>query len=1023
VTETLARLAARRPVAVCVVAAALVLLGWTAWRDLPLDLLPDRESPTIVVSIRSGDRPPEEMERLYGEQVEQRLFAVSGIRDIRQVARTGRIVGTVTFAWDTDMDFALVDVEKAVGPIRSDPDVDEVLVRHFDPRQAPILTLGLVAAEGGPDLAELRRIARRQVATALERLPGVAEVRVTGGREREVRVAVDRYRLDSYGLTLADLEGRLAAANVDIDAGTLEEAGEVYLVRGLSRYRGPEDVADVVVRYGTDPRGTRVAVRVRDVADVSLADSEFTHLVRVDGREGVGLAIYKEAGANTVEVSRTLQEALESLRGDLPHVEVTLVSDEAALVEDAIRDVEGAAVVGIVLAIAVLALFLRSAGPTVIVAVAVPVSLLGTLFFLHAGGGTLNVMTLGGLALGAGMLVDNAIVVVESVFRRLGAGESLEEAAPAGTADVAGAIVSSTLTTCAVFLPVVFVQGLAARLVSDLSFTVVVSLLVSLGAAGFLIPALARWLLPRSGAHAVDPGTGAMERAVARVLRRPWTVVGVSAVLVVAAVAGIGRLGTELLPPSDPRQFSVRLVGPPGLRVEATERVVAVVEDVLRQTAGDDLVAMMSEVGRIPEDDRFLTDEQTEEHTARVRVLLAGGGRTGGQVVRAAAPAVDGLGNVEASWEVGTSALARALGTSGPPVVVEITGSSLEDLRVAADRVREAMAARPALWNVRSSFEGGPPELRIVLDRALADGLGVDLDRVAATLEASLDGRRATVLTMGDEERDVVLRLPEVRRDELLAVQVATNGGARVSVGDVARLAPETGAREIWRRDQRRVARVTARIADGHEFPAARDAARSAIAEAVLPAGLHAALAGEEEERARTFGELEFAGVLALLLVFLVLAGTFESLLHPLTVVSAVPLSLVGVAAVLGPLGRPVGVMEALGLIVLAGIAVNDSILLVDAARRLIEGGMPRRDALARAAGLRLRPILMTTSTTVLAMLPLALGTGESARLRSPLALTVIGGLVASTVASLFVVPCIYLLVDRLRPGRRRAAS
>jgi HAE1 family hydrophobic/amphiphilic exporter-1 len=328
------------------------------------------------------------------------------------------------------------------------------------------------------------------------------------------------------------------------------------------------------------------------------------------------------------------------------------------------------------------------------------------------------------------------------------------------------------------------------------------------------------------------------------------------------------------------------------------------------------------------------------------------------------------------------------------------------------------MSRRPALWNVRSSFEGGPPELRIVLDRALADGLGVDLDLVTATLEASLDGRRATVLTMGDEERDIVLRLPRVRRSELLAVQLATADGARIAVGDVARLEPASGAREIWRRDQRRVARVTARVGDGYEFPQARDAARAAIAEAELPAGLVASVTGEEEERARTFDELRFAGTLALLLLFLVLAATFESLLHPLTVVSAVPLSLVGVAAVLGPLGRPIGVMESLGLIVLAGVAVNDSILLVDAARVLVASGMPVRAALARAAAIRLRPILMTTLTAVLAMLPLAIGTDEAARLRTPMALTIIGGLTASMIASLYVVPCVYLLIERARPRR-----
>jgi len=1018
--EAIARLAVRRPVAVSVVAAALVILGWTSWNNLPLDLLPDVQSPTIVVSVRSGDRPPTEMERLYGEQIEQRLFAVQGIREISQVARTGRIIATVGFNWEADMDYALVEVEKAVGPVRSDPDVDEVLVRQFDPRQAPVLILGLVAREGGPDLAELRRVARRQVATALERLEGVGEARVTGGRDKEVRVEVDRYKLEAYDLTLPELERRVIAANVDINAGTLEEGSRVYLVRGLSRYRRPEDVAAVVVRYGLDSGGRRVPLRVADVAEVFLADKEIDHLVRVDGREGVGLSIYKEAGSNTVAVSRAVHEALDGLSADLPGVDVVVVADEAALVEDAIADVEGAALIGIGLAVLVLVLFLRSVGPTLIVATAVPVSLLTTLFLMHFGGQSLNVMTLGGLALGAGMLVDNAIVVVESIFRRLTRGESEEDSAARGTADVAGAIIASTLTTCAVFLPIVFVRGLAARLVNGLSFSVVVSLLASLVVAVLLIPALAGWLLPRQGARPVDPGIARLERLVGRLLARPFLVVLVAALLVVGALVSLTRQGTELLPPADPRQFSVRLVGPPGQRVEATANVVATAEEILREAAGDDLRAIFSEVGRLPEDDRLIREEQTEENTARIVVRLAAGGRTAGQVVAAAERAVAELSGVEAAWEVGSSALARALGSAGPPIVVEITGPSLVDLRRAAELVQASMARQPELWNVRSSFEGGPPELRVVLDRSLADGLGVDLDTVAAILEASLDGRKATVLTMGDEERDVVLALPRVRRDQLLAVQMTTPAGVRVALGDVARLEPESGAREIFRRDQKRVARVTARIADGSDYPDAQHATTLALDAVDLPPGLHARVAGEEEQRARTFEELQWAAAMALLLVFMVLAGTFESLVHPLTIAAAVPLALVGVAVALGPGGRPVGVMEVLGMIVLGGIAVNDAILLVDAARRQMAHGLPAREALARAAGIRLRPILMTTATTVLALLPLAIGSGEAARLRSPLALTIIGGLIASTLGSLLVIPCVYLLIDRLRPKPKR---
>lgn len=1025
-TASIAGLAVRRPVAVTVSAVAVALVGWLAWQQLPVDLLPDLQSPTVVISVRSGDRPPAEMERLYGEQVEQRLFTVRGIREVSQVARTGRLVATVVFDWDADIDLGLVDVQKAVGPMSADPDVDEVLVRRFDPRQAPIVTLGLVAPTGQPDLAELRRLARRQVAPGLEQLAGVAEVRVTGGREQEVRVMLDRYRLDSFGITLGDVESRLVAENQDVSAGTLEEGSQVFLVRGMSRFRRPEDIERVVVRYlSSDGDAERRAIHVGDLGTVAMVDREIDHLVRVNGVEGVGLSIYKETGTNTVEVSTTVRDALRGLAEDLPGVELTEVSDDAALVVEALSDLQNAAGLGVLLAVIVLAIFLRSAGATLVITAAVPVSIFAALFLMRFAGQSLNVVTLGGLALGAGMLVDNAIVVVESIYRRLTAGDAPAVAAEAGTSQVAGAITASTLTTCVVFLPVLFVEGLAARLIEGIAFAVVSSLMASLAVAMLLIPALARWFLVvkparvGAGSVAVPRSRRWTEAAVRRLLRRPAVTVALAVVVAAASAWLLLGLGTELLAPSDPRQFSVRVVGPSGQRVESTTRVVEAIESILEQGSAGGLRAVLSEVGRLPEDERTVRTELTEENTARLTVRMASDGPTGRQLASQLSPELVALEGTEIAWEVSSSALAGALGTSGPPVVVEISGQSLEDLRRGADIVRAQLSGLEELWDVRSSFEGGPPELRVELDRALADGLGVDLDTLSRVLETRLDGRQVTRLSLGDEERPVTLRLPTPRREDLEAVVFRTAQGRQVAVREVASFTEVEGAREIFRRDQRRTAEVTAQITEGTENPVAVAAVLAALADAPLPPGLRAELRGEEEERIRTFGELQLAAVLAMVLVLMVLAGTFESLLHPLTVLAAIPLGLIGVAAVLVPLGQPIGMMAMLGLIVLAGVAVNDAVLLLATARQLIDEGMDRVEALAQAAGIRLRPIVMTTLTTVLALLPLAFGAGEGAELRGPMAVTIIGGLTASTVGSIVVLPCLYLVLDRLRPGGR----
>ena len=1004
-------------------AFAIALVGWLAYQQLPVDLLPDLHSPTVAISIRSGDRPPTEMERIYGEQLEQRLFTVRGIREISQVGRTGKLVATVVFDWDTNLDLGVVDVQKAVGPMASDPAVDEVLVRRFDPRQAPVLRFGLSAPSGQPDLSELRRLARRQVAPGLEQLPGVAEVRITGGREKEVRVLLDRYRMEAFGITLAAIEGRLIEENVDISAGTLEEGAEVLLVRSVSRFRTPDDVRRVIVAYVSRSDGTRQAVRVSDIGTVALVDREIDHLVRVNSIEGVGLAVYKEAGANTVEVSRTVRAAVAGLAQDLPNVTLTEVSDDASLVVAALADLQTAAGVGILLAIVVLALFLRSIGATLVVSAAVPVSILAALFLMRFGSQSLNVITLGGLALGAGMLVDNAIVVVESIYRRLTEGDTRSEAAATGTGQVAGAITASTLTTCVVFLPVLFVEGLAARLIEGIAFTVVASLLASLAVAMFLIPALARWFMPETiAAERIDSGLQIQTKFrhfARRLLDRPVTVVFSGIVMAGVSCWQLLGLGTELLPSADPRQFSIRIVGPPGQRVESTARVVEGVESLINQFGEDSVVAILSEVGRLPEDSRMVRTEMTEEHTARLTVRVAESGPTGRQFAAQLEPILEQLESTDIDWEVGSSAVASALGTSGPPVAVEISGQALVDLRRYADIVKTKLAGLSELWNVRSSFEGGPPELRIELDRAMADGLGVDLATISRVLQASLDGRDVTMLSTGDEERPVTLRLGTTSRDDIGSIIFQTSSGRKVAISEVARFVEVEGAREIFRQDQRRTALVTAQIADGSNHPNAVRAVNDALADISLPAGLQIRLRGEEAERARTFAELQLAALLALVLVFMVLAGSFESLIHPLTVLAAIPLGLIGVAVALVPTGQPVGVMAMLGLIVLAGVAVNDAVLLLATARRLMGEGRSRTDALAEAAGIRLRPIIMTTLTTVLVLLPLAFGAGEGAELRIPMAITIIGGITASTLGSLFVLPSLYLLLDRLHPGRR----
>ena len=978
--ESAAAFAVRRPVAITVVAVAIALVGGLSWRELPVDLLPDLQSPTVVVSIQSGNRPPTEMERVYGQTVERMLTTVRGSRNVSQVARTGRLVTTVTFAWDADLDLALVDVQKAVGGIEGDPEVDEVMVRRFDPRQSPILTLGLVAPSGKPDLAELRQLARRQVAPALEQLAGVAEARVTGGREIEIRVSADRYRLEAFGVSLNLLRGRVAAQNVDIEAGTLEEGDQVFQVRGVARYRNAQDVADVVVRYTTDPTGASKAVRVSDLATVEAVDAEIDHLVLVDGVEGVGVSVYKEAGTNTVEVSAEVREALEGLGDDLPGVDVREIADDAKLVTDALDDLKIAAGAGVALAVLVLALFLRSAGATLIVTAAVPVSILAALFAMNFAEHSLNIVTLGGLALGAGMLVDNAIVVVESMYRRLGLGDSPDLAASRGTGQVAGAITASTLTTCVVFLPVLFVEGLAARLIDGIAFTVVVSLLASLAVAVFLIPALGRWFLPRASRsgivteRAASRARTALENFVGMLLRRPGTVVLLATGVVAVAVGFLLQLGTELLAPSDPRQFSVRLVGPAAQRVESTARATASVEALIAQAGGGTtadggtLAATLSEVGRLPEDGRSIRSELTEENTARVIARMTSDGPTGtpggfvartGTRIRCRRRRSSGRSPVQHSptlW-----ALADPLSWWRSPASPSTTcGEAQTGSRIACRACpKSGTSSPPSKGDLRSCAS---PSTRPWPMRWAS--ISIPWPKCWRRTSTAL---RSPGSPWATRSAFVNVRVPSPRREQLPDVEFLSAGGRPVALGEVARFEEAEGPREVFRRDQRRVAQITAQLVDGFTQAEAVAAVTAVIADAATPPGTHLRLRGQEEERARTFDELRLAGILALVLVLMVLAGTFESLLQPITVLAAVPLALVGVAVALVPGGQPIGVMAMLGLIVLSGIAVNDAVLLLATARQFMAEGRDRVSALAAAAGIRLRPIVMTTLTTALA--------------------------------------------------------
>lgn len=1047
--KAIANLAVRFPVTVAMVFAGVLLLGWISLDQLGIDLLPDISSPKVVVVLESGNRPPREMEDVFGEQVESRLSTISGVSRVSSVSRVGSIMVTVEFYWDTDMDFALLEVQKNIGYLQADREVDRLSIRRFDPQAAPVLRVGMFPAdgggEGGADLDELRRLAEDYVRPALERLRGVAAVRISGGREREVVVETDEFQLDAFGITVDDVVARIEQANIDTSGGTLEEDGRIYVVKGVGRFTDLDQLRGLTVAYldrskaPSDLASTdaafdplKVPVPLSRVARVYYGDKEVRNLVRINGVEGVGLSVHKEGGSNTVTVSGDVRETLGTLSRSLPGVGFEVVRDQARFISGSIREVEEQALIGALLAIVILFLFLRSFGATLVISLAIPLSIIATFVLMYFAGLSLNIMTLGGLALGVGLLVDNAIVVIENIFRHLQAGKGRIEAAIEGAGEVGGAIFASTLTTCVVFLPVVFIGDITGELLKEQAFTVTISLLCSLVVAMVLIPMLASRMLKQKRGTAVTAvgehivRSRAYQGLLRRALGHKALVVLVTLALGLLAAEGFRRCGTEFLPRADQGEFGIRLVLPEGTLVERTAAVSGFVEELLLANFGGEIAAVYSDIGKRRLEDELLTEEVWDENTALVLVSLEPFGERElhtSAMINAIDPVLRGIPGLEATYTLGETALQQTIGSGDAPVSIEVRGQDVDRLQEISGQVaallEEMGAAGKGIYNVRTSFQGGREELAIHVDRLTAASLGLDVTTVTRLVKRKLYGEEISIFRAEDEDRDIAIRHPMTGLDGLLSLEIENPTGTRVLLRDIATVRSESGPREILRRGQSRAGLVQADLAEGVTLSEVSGEIEERLEAMNVPRGYRFVVGGEELRRRESFAKLRFAMLLALLLVYMVMASQFESLLHPFTIMLTIPMAGVGVAAVFFFAGLPLSVMAFIGMIILAGIAVNDGIILVDYVGILRRRGMKRREALLAAGQARLRPIMMTSSTTILALLPLSLGFGEGAELRAPLAYAIIGGLVTSTILTLLVLPVAYDLIDRLRPSGR----
>jgi HAE1 family hydrophobic/amphiphilic exporter-1 len=1049
---SLADFAIRRRVTIAMATLAVALFGFVSLSRLEVNLLPDLSYPTLTIRTELPGAAPLEVENLVTRPIEEAVGILHGVRSVRSVSRAGQSDVVLEFGWGTQMDFAGIEVRERLDLLQLPAEAQRPLLLRFDPGAEPILRVALVdrttaAGSNTERLMALRRFADTRLKTELESVEGSAAIKVSGGYEEEIQVLVDQARLAQLGLGVEQVAQRLAAENVNLSGGRLEQGTQRFLVRTVNEFGTLDDMSATVVAIH---EGT--PVRLRDVGLVQRSYRDRSAITRLDGRESIELAVYREGNANTVRLARDVRARLDRLAPLLPpDAAFEIVYDQSRFITSSIGEVRDAAIWGGLLTVIVLYLFLRDARTTFVAGIAIPVTVIGIFVLMYGFDLSLNVMSLGGIALSIGMLVDNSVVILEAIARRREQGLPPADAAREGTAEVARAVTASTLTTVAVFFPLVFVSGIAGQLFRDQALTVTFAQLLSLLASLTLVPMLAAWRAPESppvrsasaGARrslvtlhpasmlraagqltaaacsaALAPATGATARLVAttsaayeRTLRpllaRRRAVFATALVFCAATALVATRLGSELVPDLAPGEYLVKLRLPAGTALERTDRALREAALQAARIAGVDATYAVAGSGHRLD----ASPVDAGENTGSLAVTLAPGAtrETEERILRELRGALSTLPG--ASFEITRPSPL----TTATPLEIVLASPDLRRLVTASERVQAALSASAGFVQLRSSVEAGHPEIRIAFDQDRAAQLGLTVRDIADRVVAGVRGRVATRYRWRERKIDVLVRSVDARDasiDEVRALVVNPGAARPVTLGDVAEMELATSPAEVRRMGQERVAVLSATPADGDLGAATRLAGRL-LASTALPAGVTASITGQSKDMQQSFDSLLIALALAVFLVYLVMASQFESLLHPFVILLTIPLGLTGAVWALWLTGTTLNAVAFIGLILLAGIVVNNSIVLVDAINQAQARGLALEDAVVDGGRSRLRPILITSASTILGLLPMAIGFGDGADIRRPMAITVMGGMLVATAVTLLVIPALYAACER----------
>jgi HAE1 family hydrophobic/amphiphilic exporter-1 len=1019
-----------RPVTVLMACMVAILLGAIAFWQIPVDLMPETEFPTLSVNVTYEGVAPEEMETLVVRPLEQSLASAPLLEEITSSASEGQASVRLRYAYGTDLDEAANDLRARIDRRRNalPDDIDPPTLYKFDISQFPIMFLTVASDQMDPK--ELRHFAEKSIQYRMERVPGVAQVRVSGGLRRQIHVNLSLKKMRALDLSMAQVVQTLREENLNRPVGPVHEGRYEVLLRTEGEFKSVNDILGV----GIENRNG-IPVYIRDIATVDDSHEDVRYLVGVDGKQAVRMFINKQSGANAVKVSEQVHAEIAKIRRDYAGITIDSPWDSAEFIQASINNVRTSALVGAGLAVVVLLFFLRSLTSTLIIGAAIPISVIATFALMYFNGFTLNTVSFGGLALGVGMLVDNSIVVLENIFRHREEGKGVKESAIVGSREVVMAITASTLTTIAVFVPVLFMGGYSAQTFQQLAWVVSFALFCSLMVSITIVPLLSSRFLhvgARKDARGLRRWAGDLQKrmaegygnVVAWALDHRLIITGGAVGLFAVAVYLAPLIGVELEPELDEGSIEIELELEPGTRAEITNQVVQSLERMIRDRVPE-VEYTMTEAGS----DGGWRSEGTNAGELRIELVdRSERDRSAADIARE----IRSLLSLEPGMTVQTRVRGgirrRGGGFGEDRLSVEIRGHDLQVAQKLAEQVRRVMQTTPGIVNSEMSQKPGMPEMVVSVDRAKATSMGLKVSEVADTLETAIGGTRASMFREDGDEYDILVRLQE--QDRLAVGQVGDvpltlPDGRTIAAQSIVRMQRQEGPFEITRADQQRILVVNGNIAD-RDLGSIIEDLSAALANIPRPPDYEFRFGGEFEEQQEAFQNLTFAAILALVLVYMVMASQFESMRDPFIILFSIPLAFIGVVLTLLLTKTTFNIQGFLGVIVLVGIVVNNAIVLIDYTNLLRrEHGYALREAVVTAGRRRLRPILMTTVTTVLGLTPMALGLGEGGELQAPMARVVIGGLTTSTLITLVFIPMVYATVEEFgeRARARREAA